>query len=72
MQEVFTTKEVRLQKNLKAGDLIFWKGHIAMMVDKKNIIHANAYHMMTCIEPLNIARKRISRMNGDIIKMGRI
>ena len=72
MQEVFITKEVKFQKNLKAGDLIFWKGHIAMMVDGNNIIHANAYHMKTCIEPLKIARKRISRTNGDIIKMGRI
>ena len=72
MQELFVTKEVKFQKNLKAGDLIFWKGHIAMMVDSKNIIHANAFHMKTCIEPLNIARKRISRTNGDIIKMGRI
>ena len=72
MQEVFITKEVKFQKNLKAGDLIFWKGHIAMMVDSNNIIHANAYHMKTCIEPLKIARKRISRTNGDIIKMGRI
>ena len=72
MQEEFITNEVKLQKKLKAGDLIFWKGHIAMMVDKKNIIHANAYHMKTCIEPLNTAKKRISRTNGDIIKMGRI
>ena len=72
MQEVFVTKEVKFQKNLKAGDLIFWKGHIAMMIDNKNIIHANAHHMKTCIEPLNIARKRILRTNGDIIKMSRI
>ena len=72
MQELFVTKGVKFQKNLKAGDLIFWKGHVAMMVDNKNIIHANAYHMKTCIEPLNIVKKRISRTNGDIIKMGRI
>ena len=72
MQEVFITNEVKLKKKLKAGDLIFWKGHIAMMIDNKNIIHANAHHMKTCIEPLNIARKRILRTNGDIIKMSRI
>ena len=72
MQEVFVTKKVKLQKNLKAGDLIFWKGHVAMMVDNKNMIHANAYHMKTCIEPLNVAKKRISKTNGKIIKFGRI
>tara|TARA_B100001778_G_C18487995_1_gene583657 strand:- start:74 stop:904 length:831 start_codon:yes stop_codon:yes gene_type:complete len=72
MQEVFITKDVRFKKHLKAGDLIFWKGHIAMMIDDKNIIHANAYHMKTYIEPLNVAQKRILRTNGNIIKMGRI
>ena len=72
MQDDFITKEVKFKKYLKAGDLIFWKGHVAMMIDNKNIIHANAYHMKTCIEPLNVAQKRISRTNGNIIKMGRI
>jgi len=42
------------------------------MVDKKNIIHANAFHMKTCIEPLNVAKKRISKINGNIIKFGRL
>ncbi len=72
MQELFVINEIKFQKNLKAGDLIFWHGHVAMMVDNKNIIHANAYHMKTCIESLNAAKKRISKTNGDIIKMGRI
>lgn len=44
--------------NLRAGDLVFWKGHVAMMVDETNIIHANAYHMMVEIEPLTEAVKR--------------
>ena len=72
MQELFVINEIKFQKNLRAGDLIFWHGHVAMMVDNKNIIHANAYHMKTCIESLNAAKKRISKTNGDIIKMGRI
>ena len=72
MQDVFITKEVKFKRHLEGGDLIFWKGHVAMMIDNKNIIHANAYHMKTCIEPLNVAQKRISRTNGNIIKMGRI
>ena len=72
MQDVFITKEVKFKRHLEGGDIIFWKGHVAMMIDNKNIIHANAYHMKTCIEPLNVAQKRISRTNGNIIKMGRI
>ncbi|MDC1302989.1 C40 family peptidase [Pelagibacterales bacterium] len=70
LQEDFIITEVA-EKNLKAGDLIFWQGHVAMMVDNKNIIHANAFHMRTEIEPLRQAKPRIEKKYGKIIKMGR-
>ena len=70
MQEIFITKEIMSEKKLKAGDLIFWDGHVAMMIDDKNIIHANAYHMKTAIELLSAAKKRIFKTNGKIKKMG--
>jgi hypothetical protein len=38
---------------LTAGNLIFWSGHVGIMVDSKHIIHANAFHMKTLIEPLS-------------------
>ena len=72
MQEIFITKEIISEKKLKAGDLIFWDGHVAMMIDDKNIIHANAYHMKTAIELLSAAKKRIFKTNGKIKKMGRL
>ena len=72
MQEIFITKEIMSEKKLKAGDLIFWDGHVAMMIDDKNIIHANAYHMKTAIELLSAAKKRIFKTNGTIKKMGRL
>jgi len=72
MQEIFITKEIISEKKLKAGDLIFWDGHVAMMIDNKNIIHANAYHMKTAIELLSAAKKRILKTNGKIKKMGRL
>ena len=70
LQEDFIITEVA-EKNLKSGDLIFWQGHVAMMVDNKNIIHANAFHMRTEIEPLRQAKSRIEKKYGKIIKMGR-
>ena len=70
LQEDFIITEVA-EKNLKGGDLIFWQGHVAMMVDNKNIIHANAFHMRTEIEPLRQAKSRIEKKYGKIIKMGR-
>ena len=72
MQEIFITKEIMSENKLKAGDLIFWDGHVAMMIDNKNIIHANAYHMKTAIELLSAAKKRIFKTNGKIKKMGRL
>jgi cell wall-associated NlpC family hydrolase len=72
MQEMFVTNEVKYEKDLKAGDLVFWKGHVAMMIDNSNIIHANAFHMKTAIEPLSTAKKRILKSNGKIKKLGRL
>ena len=72
MQEIFVPNEIKYEKDLKAGDLVFWKGHVAMMIDNSNIIHANAFHMKTAIEPLSTAKKRILKSNGKIKKLGRL
>ncbi|MDP3175264.1 MAG: NlpC/P60 family protein [Phenylobacterium sp.] len=46
--------------NLGRGDLVFWRGHVAMLMDAVRIIHANAHHMGVAIEPLAEAVARIS------------
>lgn len=51
---------------LERGDLIFWPGHVAIMLDSKNIIHANGFHMATAIEPLARAEARIAAHYGKI------
>lgn len=48
-------------KGLKRGDLVFWKGHVAIMTDEANIIHANAHHMKVAVEPLKTAVRRIEK-----------
>jgi cell wall-associated NlpC family hydrolase len=45
---------------LRRGDLVFWSGHVAMMVDGARIIHANAHHMAVAVEPLSEAIARIA------------
>lgn len=40
------------------GDFVFFPGHVGIMVDSKNIIHANAFHMKVMIEPLDIVEER--------------
>ena len=44
---------------LRRGDLLFWKGHVAVARDAKTIVHANAHHMVVAIESADVAIKRI-------------
>lgn len=46
------------------GDLMFWKGHVGMMVDTETLIHANAHQMATTYEPIAAAITRIAAQ-GD-------
>lgn len=52
--------------NLQRGDLVFWQGHIGMMLDPTRIVHANGHHMTTVIEPLAEAVDRIARLFGPV------
>jgi len=58
---------------LQRGDLIFWKGHVAMMVDAETMIHANAHHMAVVYEGLVQATLRIKAQgDGDITGRRRV
>ncbi|WP_197279346.1 C40 family peptidase [Devosia sp. A16] len=51
---------------LQRGDLMFWRGHVALLTSPTDIVHANAYHMAVVIEPLAEAVARtISRGGGE-------
>lgn len=39
-------------EGLQRGDLIFWKGHVGIMVNRTHLLHASDNTMMTVIEPL--------------------
>ena len=43
----------------RRGDLVFWKGHVAILLDAETIRHANAYHLAVAVEPLAEAVTRI-------------
>lgn len=45
--------------DVRRGDLVFWPGHVAMLIDEARIVHANGFHMQTAIEPLAEALARI-------------
>lgn len=57
--------------NLQRGDLVFWKGHVGIMTDGFMLLHANAHHMATVLEPLNTAVDRIARAGSPITAIRR-
>ncbi|MGA2055029.1 MAG: NlpC/P60 family protein [Bradyrhizobium sp.] len=59
-------------KKLKRGDLIFWKGHVAIARDTDTIVHANAYHMATTIERTQEAIARIKASGSGVTAIKRL
>jgi len=58
---------------MQRGDLVFWKGHVGMMVDAETLLHANAHHMATVYEPLEAAILRIKAQgDGEVLARRRI
>ena len=57
---------------LARGDLVFWAGHVGIMLDTVRLLHANAHHMAVAIEPLRIAADRIARTGSVIAAIKRI
>ncbi len=49
---------------LQRGDMVFWDGHVGMMLDAETFIHSNAFHMSVAIEPLSGAIERIAPKYG--------
>ncbi len=51
-------------RDLGRGDLVFWRGHVGMMLDEERLVHANAFHMAVAVEPLAQAIDRITQRDG--------
>jgi cell wall-associated NlpC family hydrolase len=60
------------QSSLLRGDLIFWKGHVAIVRDGSTMVHANAHHMATVIEPIEPAIARIKQAGSDVTAIKRL
>lgn len=57
----------------KMGDLLFWKGHVAMLADSKTLIHANAHTMSVVLEGLDVAIARIAAQgDGEVTRHARL
>lgn len=60
------------RSSLLRGDLIFWKGHVAIVRDPSTMVHANAHHMATVIEPIEPAIARIKAAGSDVVATKRL
>lgn len=59
-------------RHLQRGDLIFWKGHVAVVRDASTIVHANAHHMATVVENTLGAIARIKAGGSEVIAVKRL
>ncbi len=57
---------------LRRGDLVFWKGHVAIVADSEYLLHANAFHMAVAIEPITEAISRIGATGSAVTSVRRI
>ena len=76
LQEKALGRPVALAPDLSGlarGDLIFWKGHMGVMLDASRLLHANGHHMAVAIEPLAEAEERIRLKSfGPIVAVKRL
>lgn len=57
------------------GDIVFWRGHVGIMLDGVMLLHANGHHMAIVVEPLAQAAARIRKENpegGEIVALRRL
>jgi hypothetical protein len=66
---MLTTAESR---KLQRGDLIFFKGHVAIARDAATIVHANAHHMATVIENTSDAIARVKAAGSEVTAIKRL
>ena len=59
-------------QKLRRGDLIFWKGHVAIARDADSIVHANAHHMATVVEDAREAIARIKAAGSEVTAIKRL
>jgi cell wall-associated NlpC family hydrolase len=57
---------------LKRGDLVFWRGHVGIMIDGEYLLHASGHAMAVVIEPLRSAADRMAATAGPPTSVKRL
>lgn len=71
MQEQFFGPPLAAGTAPARGDLVFWKGHVGILRSRTELLHANAHHMGTVIEPFDEAVARITAAGQPIASIRR-
>jgi hypothetical protein len=59
--------------SLRRGDLVFWDGHVAWMLDETRVIHATGHAMQVTVEPLDAVIERFRTAGtGDPTSLRRL
>jgi cell wall-associated NlpC family hydrolase len=66
-QEKAAGSPVAADAPLARGDLVFWRGHVAMAIDDTTLIHATAHYMAVIYEGAEDAIRRIAGQGGGSV-----
>ena len=61
VDQIRYSKKKKITKNFKKGDIVFWKGHVAMCLNSKELIHAYGPEKKVLIMPIFQTIKRIEK-----------
>lgn len=64
MQEAALGRPLTPAEPAARGDLIFWRGHVGLLLGPDSLVHANAHHMAVTVEPFAAAAARIAAAGG--------
>ena len=68
----FLSKDIYDTNSIEKKCLIFWEGHVAIALNKDEVLHSNAFNMEVSIEPLERVIRRSLSMNKKIVKIKNI
>ena len=54
-------KEINKKKKYKRGDILYWKGHVALCINSKKLIHAYGPEKKVIIMPIKETISRIEK-----------
>jgi cell wall-associated NlpC family hydrolase len=68
MQHAALGRPLTAGESLKAGDLVFFPGHVGMMADDVTLIHATQFHSKTVLEPLaDVVERATAKFGSGIV-----